>query len=88
MIGKRRVRRLSRSAVDARQADVEHDHIGHRFAEALLRLDHMVGGDDLEPLQLEDEPQHLAEPTIVVDDQDAKRLIRHQVFPLRLAEPT
>jgi hypothetical protein len=28
----------------------------------------VVRGDDVEALQLEDEPQHLAEPTVVVDD--------------------
>jgi hypothetical protein len=68
-------------AVDSRQADVEDDHIRHRLAQALLGLDDVVGRDDLEPLQLQDEPQHLAEPAIVIDDQDSKRLFRHQVSP-------
>jgi len=44
--------------------------------------------NDLEPLQFEDEAQHLAEPAIVVDDQDSKRLFRHQVSPFECNQPT
>jgi hypothetical protein len=43
----------------------------------------VVGGHDLEPLELEDKPQHLAEPAVVIDDEDSEWVFRHQAFPLR-----
>ena len=55
--------------VDAREPDVEQDRVGTRLGERALRLDHVVRGGDLEPLQLEGRPDQLTEELVVVDCQ-------------------
>ena len=58
-------------AVDAGQADVEHDRVGDALEDEALRLDRVVRLLDLDPLELERRPDELAEPGIVVDHENA-----------------
>jgi hypothetical protein len=71
-----RLRRLTQplqieDPVDARQPDVEQDRVGARLRERALRLDHVAGGGDLEPLQLEGRPDELTQELVVVDHEYA-----------------
>ena len=60
-----------RDAVDVRQRDVEHDHVGRRSRYALHRLGGAAGLVDLDVDDLECRPQEHAEVGVVVDDEKA-----------------
>ena len=56
--------------VDSRQPDIEHDRIRGAALHQALRLDHMVGLCDPEPVELERRPYEIADGEIIVDNKN------------------
>ena len=63
-------------AVEARQHDVEDDHVGGEGACLLDGRRSIRGLDDEHPLPLEEAPHHAADRGLIIDDEDADRARR------------
>ena len=62
-------------AVQARQAEVEHDQVGQEGVDVVERLHAVPGELDLVALQAQRALQHLGDVLVVLDDEDADRAV-------------
>ena len=59
-------------AVAVGHLDVAEDHVGARTDRRRHALGVIGGGQDLEPLLVKEEAEHVAQGLLVVDDQDPR----------------